>query len=66
MTILPWNGRSLWTSGDLPAAGWKVLPQGFVDHCHELWSSETSPLRSMKRDQPKQEWKPSEETSDCC
>lgn len=35
----------------------KILLQDFVDHCHAIWSSETSPPRSTKPDQPKQEWK---------
>lgn len=35
----------------------KILLWDSVDHCHAIWSSETSPLRSTKPDQPKKEWK---------
>lgn len=39
----------------------KIMLWDFVDHCHAIWSSETSPLCSTKPDQPKEEWKLPEE-----
>lgn len=35
----------------------RFLLWDFVDHCHAIWSSETSPQCSTKPDQCKKEWK---------